>query len=429
MNRVSILDVLNIAIAATGFVCCLYSVLQAGIAKNMSQNVRKVSISIFGSLFCFDFFDTLGTVFDGHPGMLMRSILIIADFCDFVFGSVLIYFAAKLIRFHVGGKWDSDRRVMIVRGCMIGQIIMLIINLFAGFIYVIDENNVYQRCTLYPLLYVFPLIMLILCFSLRITNRYALNKKQRLAFDGCFALLWITMPMQMLGLGINFNMLGAILTTTTLYILMLEDQSEQYEARVQESILMRTNLLAGQLQPHFLSNAIIMIRALVEPETEAYEALDRLSRFIRGTLRVMTDKAPIPLDEELDIVEDYIDIQKIRFRDSIQVEWDIQDSDFKVPILSVQIPVENAILHGIRENPGGKGTISIETEKHKNKHIVRISDDGMGFEPDQTAFGTGLENIRERLKAMCGGEVRVRSRIGEGTVVTLEIPDKEGESA
>lgn len=178
-----------------------------------------------------------------------------------------------------------------------------------------------------------------------------------------------------------------------------------------------TRLTAAYISPHFMSNALIAIRSLCQPYSDAYRAMTELSEFMRSSLDVLNETGPIPIEDELDTVEKYLDIQNIRFEDKITVDWDITDSDFKVPAFSVQLAVENAVIHGINK----EGSILIGTYKTENGHKVIIKDDGKGFDPS-TPEGIGIKTLKSRVDAMCSGSVDIKS--GPGTTVTIYIPEE-----
>ena len=118
----------------------------------------------------------------------------------------------------------------------------------------------------------------------------------------------------------------------------------------------------------------------------------------------------------------YADIEILRFP-NIRVEYRIEDAQFRIPALTIQPLVENAIRHGVRSREDGLVTIS--TVREAGAHRITVQDNGVGFDPkhQQDESHIGLQNVKERVERMCGGTVIVESEIGAGTVVTLLIPD------
>ena len=140
----------------------------------------------------------------------------------------------------------------------------------------------------------------------------------------------------------------------------------------------------------------------------------------------------IPFENELNLVRDYLYMEKKRFGEKLKIRYVITENDFLVPALSIQPIVENAVRHGIRQKLEG-GTVSIETYRDGTDYMVRIKDDGVGFDPnaakDDGRRHVGSENVRSRLALMCGGRLYINSIPGAGTEVILRIPDIQIEDA
>ncbi|MBQ9325450.1 MAG: histidine kinase [Clostridia bacterium] len=189
----------------------------------------------------------------------------------------------------------------------------------------------------------------------------------------------------------------------------------------------RIQIMMSQIQPHFLNNTLSTIQALcrIDPE-KAFETTAKFGTYLQHNLDSLTQPNLIPIEKELEHTRIYAEIEMIRFP-HITVSYDIMDSSFLLPALSIQPLVENSIRHGVRIRK--QGQVTIRTRKVDGYHEIQILDNGKGFDPDSIAgAGThiGLSNVKERVEQMCGGTLQVMSRIGEGTTVTIRIPEKEG---
>ena len=111
----------------------------------------------------------------------------------------------------------------------------------------------------------------------------------------------------------------------------------------------------------------------------------------------------------------YLNLERIRFGAHLRVEYAIETSDFFLPALSLQPLVENAVRHGVTKREEG-GTIWISARETEESYQVTIRDDGVGFDP------VGIENVRSRLTAQCGGTLCIASQEGVGTVAQVRIP-------
>ena len=189
---------------------------------------------------------------------------------------------------------------------------------------------------------------------------------------------------------------------------------------------MELNKLKSQLNPHFLFNAMNTIRALIDenPQT-AKKAVTNLAHILRSSLQFGKLQL-IPLDQELKIVDDYLQIEKLRFEEKLdfEIKNNIAVSSVKIPPMKLQTLVENAIKHGTaKRKEGGKITVSID---EYDSHSVKISIQNPGEflvknESENTKFG--LENTKQRLKLIFGEKASLHIKTANGTVeVILIIP-------
>ena len=129
-------------------------------------------------------------------------------------------------------------------------------------------------------------------------------------------------------------------------------------------------------------------------------------------------------EQELRHIENYVYIEKLRFEDRLRVHYNIKDSNFFVPALSVQTLVENAIKHGLMRLEIG-GTVVIRSYEIPTHFCIEVMDNGAGFDtaiPIDEKKHIGLRNIRERLKAMVNGDLVIESKPGVGTKAVIMIP-------
>jgi signal transduction histidine kinase len=199
----------------------------------------------------------------------------------------------------------------------------------------------------------------------------------------------------------------------------------QLQTRLAEAQL---QALQRQLHPHFLFNTLHTISALMHRDTEAADAmLARLSDLLRLTLdRVGTQQ--VSLKDELDFLQKYLDIERTRFGDRLQVSLDIDPDtlDASVPNLVLQPLVENALRHGIGPRIGG-GRVEIVARRDGSQLRMVVRDNGQGLSTDaMNAFntGVGVSNTRSRLEHLYGGRHRFdfQTPEGGGLTVTIVIP-------
>lgn len=205
-----------------------------------------------------------------------------------------------------------------------------------------------------------------------------------------------------------------------------ERQAAMLSARLNET---RLRAIRNQLQPHFLFNALNGIATLVrrDPET-GYEMLTSLSDLLRLALRRM-DAQEIPLREEMEFVERYVQIQQMRFGDRLRVIKDVPQEyeDSLVPTLIVQTLVENAIKHGV-EPSSRRATVEIRARADGENLTLSVEDDGMGLqhgtETSSNGEGVGLRSLKERLAALYGSACTFAlvAREPRGVLVRVTLP-------
>ena len=199
-------------------------------------------------------------------------------------------------------------------------------------------------------------------------------------------------------------------------------QKELYEAKV--------SVMTSQIRPHFMYNALTSIAMMceIDPKT-AKQATITFAKYLRGNMDSLKQTAPVPFTQELEHLEKYLYIEKLRFDDLLNIEYDIQATDFVLPLLSVQPLVENAVKHGVGMKEDG-GTVRISSRETETAYEVVIEDDGVGFDvneqKDDGRSHVGMENTKKRLRDMCKGEVKIESVVGKGTTAIVILP-KEGQ--
>ena len=181
------------------------------------------------------------------------------------------------------------------------------------------------------------------------------------------------------------------------------------------------------LRPHFLFNTLNAIAALVRDDPSAAEKMiGQLSDLLRAALKGEATRE-VRLDEELTLVEQYLDIERVRFVDRLRVSIEASDEARQalVPHLLLQPLVENAVRHGIAPIESG-GSIVVNARRQDGRLQVTVRDDGVGVQhaPASNGCGIGLQSVRARLAHLYGDGQRLDVQPGAsiGTVVTLDIP-------
>ena len=299
-----------------------------------------------------------------------------------------------------------------------------------GFYYVTPDNR-YYRGTLYPLLLLPAVAVLLLNLAGTIKRRKLLSRKVFFAF--LFALLPMTIAMTT-QLFIDFFPLISIsyvLAALAMYSFILSDQIEKdlsrqrKIARQQQEIAQeRASIMALRMRPHFIYNTLMSIYSLcdLDPQKARQITLD-FTNYLRSNFNAVASESTIPFSKELEHTRAYLAVEQAQYDDMLAVEYDTPFTHFRLPPLTLQPLVENAVKHGM-DPYAGPLRVSIQTRQTGSGIEITVSDNGRGFDPSSENIPhTTLSNIRQRLEMMCGGSLEITSDAGRGTVVTIRLPD------
>ncbi|MBR2677027.1 MAG: histidine kinase [Solobacterium sp.] len=225
---------------------------------------------------------------------------------------------------------------------------------------------------------------------------------------------------------VGLQHVGMTVSLLLLHSAINMEQSIRLQEEQRENEVNKTRMMLTQIKPHFIYNSLNTIYYLCEKDPkEAQKAISEFSDYLRGNIDSLTEDEMIPFKKELEHIRHYLYLECLRYSEDLNVKMDINCTDFNVPALSIQLLVENAIKHGIGHKPGG-GTVTIHTHEEDDAYVIRVSDDGNGFDPktikivDEDRTHIGLVSVRSRIQN-AGGTVTIDSEPEKGTAVTVRI--------
>jgi len=201
------------------------------------------------------------------------------------------------------------------------------------------------------------------------------------------------------------------------------------EKELNEERLTRTKMeaelqaLQAKINPHFLFNTLNSIASLISENPKAAEStVEKLSELFRYTLK-SAEKNTVTVDEELDIVRTYLEIEKVRFGERLQYEIICEDAvrEFMIPALIIQPLVENSIKHGIASEVKG-GIITVKVVREDGNCLISVIDNGKGVGDAKGETGFGLRSIEERLQLRYGASSSLRLIPDKQTHFLITIP-------
>ena len=429
------LQYVHFSIELWGAFFCLIAAVSIAINRKYDKKGSGKLIALMISSLLLMVSDALAWFFRGNISEACYYIVRISNFSAFFFGFLTMPLVAEYLT-HIIKKRSGVSGLYwkyIEWGLFITGTVLLVVNTFHEFIYTFDERNTYYRLQFGLLPGIVAFIGIVI--TLGVVFEYL---RYMYTFEKIATLIYLLLPVaavviQSIFYGISFTYLSIVISALMLFI-SFEVNYVKYNTEKERKLAEeRIRLFNQQIQPHFVFNSLSIIRYLCRKSPdEAVETIDEFSGYLRKSTDLMNSESCVPVSRELDLVKNYVYMQKKRFGDSIKYEFEINDTDFEIPPFTIQTLVENAIEHGFRLSGIENGIINIKSYKNNKTHFVVIKDNGIGFDTNIISDETqtehiGIRNTRERLRLMLGGTLDINSKLHEGTEVIIRIPeDKQG---
>ena len=301
--------------------------------------------------------------------------------------------------------------------------VMLIYAQFTDAFYYVTPDNQYFRGPLFALL-IFPLDVIML---LNIAG--TVRRREKLSRRYYAALLIYLIPMTVVLFVHSFVSVEVLvvfcmaLFALLMYGLIILDNVIQYTRQQREIANQRASVMVLQMRPHFIYNTMMSIYYLCDqdPQKAKQVTLD-FTTYLRKNFTAIASENTVPFVTEMEHTRAYLAVEKAQFEDSLFVSFDTPHTMFRVPPLTLQPIVENAVKHGMRMS-SAPIHISVVTRMTDAGSEIIVEDDGPGFSrADNDEPHIALDNIRQRLDMMCGGKLTITTREEGGTSVKVTIP-------
>ena len=345
---------------------------------------------------------------------------------------------------------QRSRNIRVRLVYMIGTtaILLVFLSQFTNLYYYIDSQNYYHRNPAYFLSVLLPMVGMLLDLSLLIQYRKNVSRELLVAMTSYIVLPFVTAAAQIFYYGISLINIAISISMILMFLETMIEQGkkvarqermlaeQEHQLAEQDRILAQTEReltesritsMLSQIRNHFIFNTLSVISGYckIDPE-KADEALTRFARYLRRNMGYLETSDLIFFETEVAQIEDYVSLEQMRFGDMVEFGEDFEVTDFRIPPLTVQPLVENAIKHGLTK-PGKQGSVCILTRREKGFILIEVVDDGVGFEPEELEKETsiGIRNICYRLQHMANAELRIDSTPGKGTKAVIRIPEEK----
>ncbi|MBR2589654.1 MAG: histidine kinase [Clostridia bacterium] len=378
-------------------------------------------VTLFSLLFVCSLSCFFALLFWDNPRMAVAERIVY--FFESLFLSSLVVLPTVFL-LHCRGKQLKESRLFKVIAVLLGvYMIVLIAAQFTDVFYFVTADNRYLRGPLYA----WALVPLLAIMLLNIV--YAVRWHKEYSGRYFAALLVYLLPMtavlciDMFVEAEVFVILCMALFALLMFGIILSENLEQYARQQREIANQRADIMVLQMRPHFIYNTMMSIYYLCDQDPQkAKQVTMDFTTYLRKNFTAIVDENTIPFAEELEHTRAYLAVEQAQFEDTLFVDFDTPHTAFRMPPLTLQPIVENAVKHGMRAS-NAPIHVSIRTRKADAASEIIVEDDGPGFQPaDNNQPHIALKNIRERLAWMCKGELVIAQRPGGGTVVRVVIP-------
>ncbi len=416
----------DVAIDAMGMLAG--GVLLFGLFTEVNPDRRNRSM--FRMVFALNnlfFMDLLSSFFEGHSEFSLAVMVI--NTIIFIFEDVLGYTYWTYVKSETKpqGKYLSITNIICLVALSI-NVILDLLNTKFGYFFTVNEAGNYIDSTFEGFGNLAILVFFVVA-TVTIIRSSEITQREKLVLTSFATFPFIAYIFGSLSDNYASIYPAYFLSILLIYIRVFLERSRRVAEQEVTLTKQSTQLMISQIQPHFLYNVLTTISNLcvTDPE-EAEETTVLFSQYLRTNLDSLRNQDTVPFATELGHIKTYVTLEKKRFGDILNVEYDIKEQNFKVPSLGLQPIVENSIKHGIR-GKNGPGHITISTSKVDKGYKIVIEDDGVGFDvnnPVKTDDGrshVGMNNVRDRLKQMCNATTTIVSSPGNGCRTEIFIPE------
>lgn len=357
----------------------------------------------------------------GNPDLISFEKAVV--YFEFLFLTIIITMPSIFLSHYAGEEIKNGLLVKLSMVFAITHVAILTIGQFTDVIYYVTPNNEFIRGPLFPIL-MFPLLTILI---LDIIGVFVLRK--RIA-KGYFVAFLIYLPplavitLLHMFLSVEYLFVFAVgLWAATILIIVVNENSKEFLRQQQEIVNQKANILILQMRPHFIYNTMTSIYYLCDQDSKkAKQVTYDFTTYLRKNFAAIVSAEVIPFEDELEHAHAYLAVEQAQFEDSLFVDFDTPYTSFKLPPLTLQPIVENAVKHGMTSS-NDPIHISVKTRKTENAIEIIVEDDGPGYKPkDDNEPHIALNNIRQRLEMMCKGKLEIFSGNKSGTKVKITIP-------
>ena len=418
---ISLLEASAFLLCGGAFMLALLGIFVTIVMPGIDDRTRHFFIPFFSILLLYVVL-CVADMFTYYNPDMAQAQRIISYFESLLYSLIMPLLTIYLLR-NCGEKLRESKLFRFVFVLWIMSLTMLQTTLFTNLFYYITDDNKFVRGDLYTLMCAPSVLTIVVTLRGLILRRNKFNRRHFFSFLACLLPLTIV---SVLHIYISvFPLLGVCLTLTILLMFMINllDLIEYYMRQQAEISRQRANIAILQMRPHFIYNTMTGVYYLCDqdPEKAKQVTLD-FTTYLRKNFTAIASEDTIPFSEELEHTRAYLAVEMAQFEDILSVDYDTPHTHFRLPSLTLQPIVENAVKYGC--DPDSEPLhIVIRTRATDLGSEITVEDNGPGYEDaDDNKPHIALANIKERLEMMCGAKMSISKRERGGTVVKIIIP-------
>lgn len=385
------------------------------------------------SVFVYDLFDSIAYLSDGYTGSYGSIWKHIGEYGYFTTGIFLMVFLFDVIKKKLLSITAERPTYKILTGIQALQginFLLLISNPLENKLFYISSYNQYARGILYYVWSSVNIISLAVGAIICAIHFRTMNAFQKRTTCVTVIISLAACVCNIFFYTISLHCICVSLITLYLFIVYSKNRTDIIMENSLKIKKLRTDLVLSQISPHFIQNSITAIIYYSDKDTEKTRtALTNFSKYLRKNIDYVNINRLVTIEEEIEHAKLYLSLEELRLGEDLKIEFDLESGSFRLPVLTIQPMVENAVKHGIKKSENGCGTVTVRTKETEDNYVINIEDDGAGFDTDKLksidATHTGIRSVKCRLAMFCSGTLSLESTPGKGTVCTITIPKTE----
>ena len=420
-----LLDLIGFSLGGALIIIMALGVLLSVFMPALDRWSKRYFITLFTLMFLCSVICFLALIFWYDPSMAAESRIIYI--LEGVFLVTPVFMPTIFLLHYSGEKIKKSVLFWLVTSVLGVYSVILISAQFTDVFYYVTADNEFFRGPLWA----FWMLPLAVCMIINTTGLfYRVKKLPKKYFVALLIYLLYMTTVILIHMFYYVEIpvvLGMSLFALVSFALILSDNMESHIKKEYQIAHQRSEIMVLQMRPHFIFNTMMGIYYLCDQDAKkAKQVTLDFTSYLRKNFAAIASEEPVPFSDELEHTRAYLAVEQAQFEDTLFVDFDTPYRAFRVPPLTLQPIVENAVKHGMSSSNDPIHIHVLTRQTDRSVEII-VEDDGVGFDPagnsDENDPHIALNNIKQRLEMMCKGTLKISPREGGGTSVKITIPD------